>query len=71
MVDRLASSKSVRVESVSRSHWLRALDLFRKRPDKDWSLVDCSSILICEARSIEAVFTSDHHFAQAGFKILL
>jgi len=38
-----------------------------KRPDKEWSLVDCSSMVVMARRGIAEAFTSDHHFEQAGF----
>ncbi len=45
--------------------------LFFGRPDKEWSLVDCSSFVIMEQRGIRDVLTSDHHFKQSGFNCLL
>ncbi len=41
--------------------------LLTKRPDKEWSLVDCSSMVIMARRGIAEAFTSDHHFEQGGF----
>jgi uncharacterized protein len=45
--------------------------LYGARLDKDWSLTDCISMVVLEARSIRDVFTADHHFEQAGYTILL
>ena len=45
--------------------------LYDARPDKAWSLTDCISMVVLEQRSIRDVFTADHHFEQAGYKILL
>jgi predicted nucleic acid-binding protein len=50
---------------------LGGMELFKKRADKDWSLVDCISMLIAQERRITDIFTTDHHFEQAGFNILL
>ena len=44
--------------------------LYRQRSDKDWSLTDCISFEIMRQRSIVEAWTSDHHFEQAGFRIL-
>jgi predicted nucleic acid-binding protein len=41
------------------------------RPDKAWSLVDCSSFAIMQQQNISHALTSDHHFEQAGFIRLL
>lgn len=39
--------------------------------DKDWGLVDCTSIIVAKNLGISEIFTTDHHFEQAGFQILL
>lgn len=48
-----------------------AWELLKNRTDKNWSLVDCSSMVIMKEREITDAFTSDHHFEQAGFNKLL
>ncbi|MEA5420153.1 type II toxin-antitoxin system VapC family toxin [Spirulina sp. CCNP1310] len=48
-----------------------AWELCQNRPDKPWSLVDCSSFVIMEKYGIQAALTTDHHFEQAGFIRLL
>jgi len=48
-----------------------ALHLYRQRPDKEWSLTDCTSILIMQTEGIQEALTHDSHFAQAGFTALL
>lgn len=47
------------------------VELFRKRPDKDWSLTDCISFVVMKRRRISQALTGDRHFKQAGFKPLL
>ena len=49
----------------------QGLDLFASRPDKDWSLVDCISILVMKQRRLKEALTTDRHFVQAGFRALL
>jgi uncharacterized protein len=52
--------------------WLNlGLDLFSQRPDKSWSLTDCTSFAVMEARGIRHALTGDHHFVQAGFVAML
>lgn len=70
-VRRLRRSSRVQVIEANRSQWDDAFELYTSRQDKEWSLVDCASILLCERMSIARVFTSDHHFAQAGLTVLL
>lgn len=71
MVTRLRQSQACEVLPASRNDWIEAFELFSRRSDKQWSFVDCSSILVCQERGIERVFSSDHHFVQAGLLILL
>ena len=43
------------------------MELFHQRPDKDWSLVDCTSFVIMQRQNLSTALTTDHHFEQAGF----
>jgi predicted nucleic acid-binding protein len=47
-----------------------ALDRYAARPDKQYSLVDCMSMVLMEQRGIRHVLTNDHHFSQAGFVVV-
>lgn len=49
----------------------RAWELLKERQDKEWSLVDCSSFVLMGDRGVTDALTSDRHFEQAGFQILL
>ena len=49
----------------------RAWTLCKNRPDKTWSLVDCSSFIVMHALGIQEALTTDKHFEQAGFVRLL
>lgn len=46
-------------------------DLFSKTKDKDWSITDCISFVLMRKMRIKIALTSDHHFEQGGFEILL
>jgi len=48
-----------------------AFDLYEGRVDKQWSATDCASFLLMGELKIHAALTTDHHFEQAGFEILL
>jgi len=62
-----------RVEVVSFDPELdgAAVDLYRRRGDKDWSLTDCLSVVVMERRGLTEALTTDHHFEQAGMKALM
>jgi uncharacterized protein len=64
---------STEVEVVAQSHasFVRALSRFSARPDKEYSLTDCSSMNVMDANGIKDVFTHDHHFAQEGYNVLI
>jgi uncharacterized protein len=47
------------------------VELFRRRPDKEWSLTGCISFTVMQQQSVSEALTADHHFEQAGFTALL
>jgi len=48
-----------------------AIELYRERPDKNWSLTDCLSFVVMERRRVTEALTTGHHFEQAGLKALM
>ena len=51
--------------------FLRGLELYERRADKAYSLVDCISMNSMRDEGITEILTSDHHFAQEGYTVLL
>ncbi|MBI4556659.1 MAG: type II toxin-antitoxin system VapC family toxin [Candidatus Hydrogenedentes bacterium] len=47
------------------------LRLYAARRDKNWSLIDCISFVVMEELRLDQTLTADHHFEQAGFKVVL
>lgn len=47
------------------------LALYGRRADEDWSVTDCIPFVVMEQQGLREAFTTDHHFAQAGFQVLL
>jgi uncharacterized protein len=70
-VRNILDSPDVQVVMQSRHSFLRALDRFSNRPDKQYSLTDCSSMNVMDAEGIQDVLTNDHHFQQEGFNVLI
>jgi uncharacterized protein len=48
-----------------------ATELYRDRPDKNWSLTDCLSFVVMERRGLKEALTTDHDFEQAGLKAMM
>jgi len=71
MVRTIMKNPNVRVVPQTREGFLKGLDRFERRPDKDYSLTDCISMNVIEAEGIREVLTNDHHFEQEGFTILI
>ncbi|MCH7471458.1 PIN domain-containing protein [bacterium] len=71
IVQRIMSNPNIDVVPQASVRFHEALHHYRGRPDKKWSLTDCSSFLIMQERGIEEALTSDHDFEQAGYRALL
>jgi predicted nucleic acid-binding protein len=70
-IDGLKSSPYVEIVYMDSTLDYKAWQLMKSRPDKEWSLVDCSSFVLMQQRGIIEALTTDHHFEQAGFVRLL
>lgn len=66
------------IESARRCHDARILplkdgllqrdwELYQARSEKDWGLTDCISFAAMSRENLARAFSSDAHFAQAGF----
>lgn len=60
-----------RVREAAGPRLQQAVELFRERSDKSWSLTDCLSFVVVEEEKLTDALTADHHFNQAGFRALL
>jgi uncharacterized protein len=66
----LMDDPDVRVIPQSRQSFLAGLQLYRARPDKGYSLVDCISMETMRREGLIEVLTNDRHFEQEGFLAL-
>lgn len=71
MVLSIRNDPGVEVIGMTSSGFDHARDLYCSRPDKEWSVTDCASFQIMEAKGISDALAADHHFEQAGFRALL
>ena len=63
--------RNVEVIPQTSNQFHSALQRYLARLDHNWSLVDCASFIVMEARQIHEALAFDHHFEQAGFTALL
>jgi len=61
---------STQVLPQTSADFAAALALYEARPDKQYSLTDCRSMVALRALGVSEVLTNDHHFTQEGFTIL-
>ncbi len=61
------------VTVVAQTHPLfqKGFDLYKRRPDKGYSLTDCISMTIMRHRKLTEALTTDRHFEQEGFVALM
>ena len=70
LVSRILRVARIVVVPQSRGLFLGALDLYRARPYKGYSLTDCISMLIMRREGITEILTYDRHFEQEGLRAL-
>ena len=68
---RILNNTNIQVIPQSRDSFLSGLKLYEERLDKEYSLVDCISMVTMKNEDITEILTSDFHFTQEGFSIYL
>ncbi len=71
LIDSLSAREDVLLLSAGEDDFHQGMNLFRNRLDKNWSLTDCISFAAMAELAIKEALTSDRHFIQAGFHVLL
>lgn len=71
LIDGLRTGSNVSIVQADTTLLNDGWKLYGDRPDKEWSLTDCTSFIVMQREGITQAFTSDHHFEQAGFVKLL
>jgi len=71
LVQTILADSSAQVLPQSHFSFLRGLELYERRVDKAYSMVDCISMNAMRDEGITEILTNDHHFAQEGFVVLL
>ena len=71
LLDALEADPNVGIVPLTEDLYTQALNLYRTRLDKEWGLVDCFSFIVMRERQLTNALTTDGHFQQAGFRVLL
>ena len=71
LVRAVFADPNVTVVPQTRDSFLRGIQFYESRLDKQFSLTDCISMETMRDRNLHDVLTHDHHFTQEGFTVLL
>jgi uncharacterized protein len=67
----LRSDPNIAIISIDTALLESAIELYATRPDKEWGPTDCLSFVVMNGHGITHALTTDRHFEQAGFQIVL
>lgn len=67
----IIANPNVKVIPQTRDSFSKGLERYEQRNDKSYSLQDCIIMNAMEAETITDILTSDRHFQQEGFTILM
>ena len=70
VVNDVLADENIRVIPQTRRSFLAGFALYQSRPDKGYSLTDCSSMETMRREGLTDVLTNDKHFEQEGFRAL-
>jgi predicted nucleic acid-binding protein len=71
VVERVFRRNEFIVLPQTHQSFLKGLSLYKRRPDKRYSLVDCISMEAMKAHGLREALTNDQHFTQEGFVALM
>ena len=71
LVELLESTPGIEIIPPSAGQFDDGAKFYASRPDKSWSLTDCITFVIMRDRNLSDALTTDRHFTQAGFRVLM
>jgi hypothetical protein len=71
LLELLDKTSGLRVEWIGGERFAASRAFFRKHADHTYSFTDCTSFVLMDELRIRDALTSDHHFVEAGFRMLL
>ncbi len=70
-IEAIIANERIEIVTSGRNWLIATTEFYGKREDKQWSGVDCYSMLVMESKDINDILTTDKHFRQAGFNVLM
>lgn len=71
MFESIDASAAIRIEWTTPERFKETRAFCLRHSDKAWSFTDCLSFVVMHTHDLREALTSDVHFEQAGFRILL
>lgn len=71
VLDLIEQSTAIRLEWIGATRFDATRTYFRKHSDHVYSFTDCTSFVLMRELKMSQALTTDRHFAEAGFEILL
>ena len=71
LINFIEMTANIKIVEIDKRIFKEAWRVYSTYLDKDWSLTDCTSFEVMRERRITEAFTTDKHFEQAGFNILI
>lgn len=71
VLDLVEQSSGIRLEWIGADRFDAAKVFFRKHSDHGYSFTDCTSFVVMRELELADALTTDRHFREAGFTVLL
>ena len=71
IIETIRAAEEIQIIELNAEIFENAFQMYAKYLDKSWGLVDCVSFVVMQNEKITDALTSDIHFRQAGFNILM
>ena len=71
ILDLMEQTSGVRIEWVGSLRFEAAKALYRRHTDHRYSFTDCTSFIVMRELKLSDALTTDRHFGEAGFRMLL
>ncbi len=71
LIQNILRGENFVIHAFNPTTYEKALDIYVRYRDKEWGLTDCYSFQLMTEQNLTDALTSDPHFRQYGFNVLL